>query len=275
MLRIFVLKLLFLSTLCAASYQIRLGTFESYEALQDTLSKLQNQHYKQKLSIEQDDATGYTLYSKTFTEHAQAQKALAVYGEVFEGAVITQDGVEVSGQKVTEQNHSDTLDAQEQHSTNTALWGGVQTHSPQNTEPTQQAPKERTPLVEKKAENPLPRQQKNLSFAKELKRKVFYLCYEGKRQGRIKPVIKAVFNQKFITYSSQMMEIPPIITPYRLVGNDLHVTVGMFSVGSTKSRLEQVTDTYLRVINWADGKPVQPVRFYFKQQDAVLFSRKN
>ena len=275
MLRIFVLKLLFLSTLCAASYQIRLGTFESYEALQDTLSKLQNQHYKQKLSIEQDDATGYTLYSKTFTEHAQAQKALAVYGEVFEGAVITQDGVEVSGQKVTEQNHSDTLDAQEQHSTNTALWGGVQTHSPQNTEPTQQAPKERTPLVEKKAENPLPRQQKNLSFAKELKRKVFYLCYEGKRQGRIKPVIKAVFNQKFITYSSQMMEITPIITPYRLVGNDLHVTVGMFSVGSTKSRLEQVTDTYLRVINWADGKPVQPVRFYFKQQDAVLFSRKN
>ena len=275
MLRVLVVILLFLSTLCAASYQIRLGTFESYTELQTTLSKLQDEHYKQKLSIEQDDATGYTLYSKTFTQHAQAQKALAVYAEVFEGAVMTQDGVDVAGQKVTEQDHSDTVDKQEQQSTNTALWGGVQAQSPQNKEPRQEAPKEYVPLVEKKAETPLPKQRKNHSFAKELKRKVFYLCYEGKRQGRIKPVIKAVFNQKFITYSSQMMEIPPIITPYRLVGNDLHVTVGMFSVGSTKSRLERVTDSYLRVINWADGKPVQPVRFYFKQQDAVLFSRKN
>ncbi len=275
MLRLLVVSLLFLSTLCAASYQIRLGTFESYTELQAALSKLQNPHYKQKLSIEQDDAMGYTLYSKTFTEHSQAQKALAVYGEVFEGAVMTQDGVDVSGQTVTKQNHSDTSDVQEQQSTNIALWGGVQAQSPQNTVPTQEVPKEHAVLVEKKVESPLPKQQKNLSFAKELKRKVFYLCYEGKRQGRIKPVIKAVFNQKFITYSSQMMEIPPIITPYRLVGNDLHVTVGMFSVGSTKSRLEQVTDSYLRVINWADGKPVQPVRFYFKQQDAVLFSRKN
>lgn len=275
MLRVFVVILLFLTTLCAASYQIRLGTFESYGALQSRLSKLQNQHYKEKLSIEQDDATGYTLYSKTFTQHDQAQKALAVYTEVFDGAVMTQDGVDVAGQNVTEQDHSDTVDKQEAHSTNTALWGGVQAQSPQNLEPTQEAPKEHAPLVEKKAETTLPKQRKNHSFAKELKRKVFYLCYEGKRQGRIKPVIKAVFNQKFITYSSQMMEIPPIITPYRLVGNDLHVTVGMFSVGSTKSRLERVTDSYLRVINWADGKPVQPVRFYFKQQDAVLFSRKN
>jgi hypothetical protein len=252
-----------------------LGTFESYGALQSALSKLQNPHYKEKLSIEQDDATGYTLYSKTFTQQAQAQEALAVYAEVFESAVMTQDGVDVAGQNMTEQNHSDTSDVQEPHSANTALWGGVQAQSPQNPEPRQEAPKEYVPLVEKKAETPLPKQRKNLSFAKELKRKVFYLCYEGKRQGRIKPVIKAVFNQKFITYSSQMMEIPPIITPYRLVGNDLHVTVGMFSVGSTKSRLERVTESYLRVINWADGKPVQPVRFYFKQQDAVLFSRKN
>ncbi|HQR73244.1 MAG TPA: hypothetical protein PLH07_01195 [Sulfurovum sp.] len=275
MLRVLVVILLFLSTLCAASYQIRLGTFESYGALQSALSKLQNPQYKQKLSIEQDDATGYTLYSKTFTQHAQAQEALAVYAEVFEGAVMTQDGVDVAGKTVTEQNRPETVDNQEQQSPNTALWGGVQAKSPQNPEPRQEALKEHAPLVEKKAEIPLPKQQKNLSFAKELQRKVFYLCYEGKRQGRIKPVIKAIFNQKFITYSSQMMEIPPIITPYRLVGNDLHVTVGMFSVGSTKSRLERVTESYLRVINWADGKPVQPVRFYFKQQDAVLFSRKN
>lgn len=275
MLRLVIVLLLFLSTLCVASYQIRLGTFESYGALQSTLSKLQNKHYKEKLSIEQDDATGYTLYSKTFAEQAQAQKALAVYGEVFEGAVMTQDGVEVSGQTVTEQNHTDASDVPEPQNTTTSLWGGVQAQSPENTETTQEAPKAYVPLIEKKVETPLPKQQKNLSFAKELKRKVFYLCYEGKRQGRIKPVIKAVFNQKFITYSSQMMEIPPIITPYRLVGNDLHVTVGMFSVGSTKSRLERVTDTYLRVINWADGKPVQPVRFYFKQRDAVMFSRKN
>lgn len=275
MLRFFVVSCFFLSSAFGASYQIRLGSFESYAELQASLSKLQDQAYKQKLSIEQDEV-GFTLYSRVYTQKSHAQRAFVVYSEVFQEASMQIDGVDAPSPKntvSTQQNtqSGDTLDSQENSASKRELWGSVQTHAPQISPSNTQS--RNNPLP--KPQNPVPQQQKNLSFAKELKRKVFYLCYEGKRQGRIKPVIKAVFNQNFITYSSEMMEIPPIITPYRLAGNDLHVTVGMFSVGSTKSRLERVTDTYLRVINWADGKPVQPVRFYYNQRDAVLFSRKN
>ncbi len=276
MFRILFGLLIILSTTWGVSYQIRLGSFESYEALQATLSKLQNPQYKQKLSIEQDDATGYTLYSKTFAEQAQAQKALDVYTSVFEGAMMTKDGVPVSFAQHKEEKVEALVVEQAEEKPDTTLWENVQTKPSGLAKPEQDKPQAfEVPKVIQKPHATLPKENKNLSFSKELQRKVFYLCYEGKKQGRIKPVIKAIFNQFFITYSSQMIEIPPIVTPYKLVGNDLHITVGMFSVGGTKSRLVRVTDKYLRVINWADGKPVQSVRFYYTHRDALAFSQKN
>lgn len=265
MLRLFVIVLFSQSILFAASYQIRLGTFESYAALKASLSKLQDPRYKEKLSIEQDEA-GFTLYSKVYTQQSQAQRALAIYRETFQEASIKRDGVDIPSPKSAE-----TPALGENTASKSELWGSVRTHSPQNPKPSLQS----RDTTLQQPQNPLPKQQKNLSFAKELQRKVFYVCYEGKSNRRIKPVIKAVFSQNYITYSSTMLEVPPIPTPYRLVHNELHISVGMFSVGSTISRLDRVTNEYLRTINWADGKPVQSVRLYFKERDAMAFARRN
>ncbi|MBD3789308.1 MAG: hypothetical protein IE885_02890 [Campylobacterales bacterium] len=88
----------------------------------------------------------------------------------------------------------------------------------------------------------------------------------------VKPVVKAVFNQNFITYSSETINIPPIVTYYRFINNDLYISVGMFNVTKTRSRLVGVTDKYLRTANWADGKRVQDVRLYFNKRDAIVFA---
>lgn len=253
MLRLIIALLFFLSATFASSYQVQLGSFTSYDTLAASISKIQEESYKGKLSIEQEGEM-YYVYSREYKEQSEAQRALSAYREVFKDAFIKKDGVD------TRTKDSETLTIQEaEPAPESSLWKSVHTSSPRLHEPAKEMPK----------------QQRKISFSQELKRKVFYLCHEGSIKGRAKPVIKAVFNQKFITYSSEMMEIPPIITPYKLIKNDLHVTVGMFSVGSTKSRLESVTDKYLRTINWADGKRVQSVRFYYNQRDAIAFAQRN
>lgn len=253
MFRLIITSLFFLSNAFAASYQVQLGSFGNYDALIASISKIQEESYKGKISIEQEGEM-YNVYSRVYEKQSEVQSALRAYREVFKDAFIREDGVD------TRAKDSATAAVQEERSVSgSSLWQSV--HS--------------SPPVLHEFTKEMPKKQGKLSFSQELKRKVFYLCYEGNIKGTAKPVIKAVFNQKFIIYSSEMMEIPPIVTQYKLINNDLHITVGMFSVSNTRSRLESVTDKYLRTVNWADGKRVQSVRFYFNKSDAVAFVQRD
>lgn len=253
MFRLIIISFLFLSNALATSYQVQLGSFGNYDALIASISKIQEESYRAKISIEQEGEI-YNVYSRVYENQSEVQSALHVYREVFKDAFIREDGVD------TRANDNAIATVQKERLVSeSSLWQSVHSKPPALHELSKEIPKKKG----------------KLSFSQELKRKVFYLCYEGKIKGTVKPVIKAVFNQKFITYSSEMMEIPPIVTQYKLINNDLHITVGMFSVGSTRTRLESVTDKYLRTANWADGKRVQPVRFYFNKSDAVAFVQRD
>ncbi|WP_309499542.1 SPOR domain-containing protein [Sulfurovum sp.] len=253
MFRLIIISLLFLSNSFGSSYQVQLGSFGNYDALIASISKIEDESYKSKISIEQEGEI-YNVYSRVYEKQSEVQSALHAYREVFKDAFIREDGVD------TRTKDSVIEAVQEERSVSeSSLWQSVRSKPPVLDEPAKE----------------IPIKQGKLSFSEELKRKIFYLCYEGNTKGTAKPVVKAVFNQKFITYSSEMMEIPPIVTQYKLINNDLHVTVGMFSVGSTRSRLESVTNKYLRTVNWADGKKVQPVRFYFNKSDAVAFMQRD
>jgi len=256
MFRLIIVGLLFVSSLSALPQRVPLGSFKNYDALIQSLAKLNNAKYQNKIDIEEKDGIYYVYLTQE--GYVEAQIALEACKKVLESAIIEETAV--------------ALPEKQKHQESTVL---TQTNRENSQKIPWQSVGTRQPNPSNEAREKVSSKQNNLSFSDELKRKVFYLCYEGKKKGAIKPVVKAVFNQNFITYSSEMMEIPPIVTPYKLIKNDLHITVGMFSVGSTRSRLESVTDTYLRTTNWADGKQVQSLRFYFNKADAVAFARRN
>lgn len=256
MFRLIIVSLLFVSGLFATSQRVPLGSFKNYDVLIQSLAKLNNAKYQNQIDIEEKDGIYYVYLTQE--GYVEAQIALEACKRVLESAIIEEDAVALP-EKQKHQEPRVLMQTNRENSQKTP-WQGIETRHPN-------PGNEGGVKVSSK--------QNNLSFSDQLKRKIFYLCYEGKKKGAIKPVVKAVFNQNFISYSSEMMEIPPIITQYKLINNDLHITVGMFSVGSTRSRLESVTDKYLRTVNWADGKQVQSLRFYFNKADAVAFAKRN
>ncbi|MBD3789309.1 MAG: SPOR domain-containing protein [Campylobacterales bacterium] len=152
--RIVLFFLLFLSSLGASFYDVQLGSFRNYNGLTASLSKIKNDTYKHKISIEQKGDLFY-VYSRGYDNNAEAQNALHFYKKIFKDAFIKETVGNISHRS----SYHQTISQKQSWQNTYARSSPIQNVSTK-----------------------LPNRKQNFSFADQLKRKVFYLCYEGKKR---------------------------------------------------------------------------------------------